>query len=147
MPVTVLQADLFDLGAQTIVNPVNTVGVMGKGLALEFARRFPAHLDWYRAQCQNGSLDIGRPQLDRGQQPWILAFATKRDWRAPSQMSFVEAGLASLVQRLPGSGIESLAMPALGCGLGGLPWPQVRDTVCQALAQVEIPVWLIKPGR
>lgn len=140
--------DLFALPAHTLVNPVNTVGVMGAGLALAFARRWPAHLAWYQEQCRLGLLQPGEPQLDRGDgsRPWILAMPTKQHWRHPSRLEWVEAGLERLAGRLPGSGIQSLALPALGCGLGGLPYAEVERAVLHYLQEAGIPVWLIAPS-
>jgi len=146
MPVEILDdGDLFAMGVQTIVNPVNCQGVMGKGLAKAFADRFPAHLAWYRQQCDRGLLAPGRPQLDRGQDPWILAFPTKAAWRHPSRIEDIEAGLLSVTRRIPGSGVQSIAFPALGCGLGGLPWPQVRKLMISYLSRLDLPVWVIAP--
>lgn len=145
MPVTVTTESLFSLDAQTIINPVNCVGVMGRGLAKVFARKWPAHEAWYRRQCAQGLIAPGRPQLDRGQDPWILAFPSKRHYRDPSRIEDIDSGLASVARRLPGSGITSLALPALGCGLGGLPFATVLRLVQLHLGPSDIPIWLCEP--
>lgn len=145
MPIHVVEDDLFSLNAHTIVNPVNCVGVMGKGLAKQFARRFPDHEVWYKRQCADGLIVPGCPQLDRGSAPWILAFPTKAHWRDPSRAEWIREGLISCRRRLPGSGVLSLAMPALGCGLGGLPFDQVRQMTERYLGDLTMPIWLIPP--
>lgn len=147
MPLTICPAgtDIFSLGAQTLVNPVNTVGTMGAGLAKEFARRYPHHLAWYRERCLENILVLGHPQLDRGQTPWILAFPTKRHWKENSRLIIIEEGLNKTRNRIDRSGIQSLALPALGCGLGGLPFESVQAQVENYLGDLAIQVWLIPP--
>ncbi len=147
MSVTVLPSgtDIFSVDAHTIANPVNCMGVMGAGLARAFATRYPAHLEWYRHACAAGVISPGRPALDRSGTPWILAVPTKRHWREPSRLGDVDAALAAIARRAPGSGIESLALPALGCGLGGLAFVTVRERVHVHLDAIDVPVYLIAP--
>lgn len=83
---TVTRGDLFGSEAQTLVNAVNCVGVMGKGIALEFKRRFPSMYDDYAQRCRRGEVRPGRPHLHRGSDRWILNFPTKDDWRRPSRL-------------------------------------------------------------
>lgn len=166
MPVSVMPAgaDLFAAGADVLVNPVNVVGVQGKGLALEFKRRFPALDAAYRQLCSSGQLAPGRPvlwraasaelsQLELGAQadtatarpPAVLLFPTKRHWREPSRMEDVDAGLAWMAERAAGGWQGVVAMPALGCGLGGLDFTQVHELVERHLGSLALQVRLYPP--
>lgn len=143
--------NLLEANAEAYVNPVNTVGVMGKGLALAFKNRFPTAFDAYRKACNEGRVRIGsvfvyeRPE-STGRPRVILHVPTKRHWREPSQMSFVEQGLEALVDTVRQRGILSVAVPALGCGLGGLAWAEVRPRMVQALqALPHVEVYLFLP--
>lgn len=141
--------DLFTSQAQTLVNPVNCVGVMGKGLALAFRRRFPAMYVDYVARCRRGEVRPGRPYLFTGTTPWILNFPTKDHWRNPSRLTFIEDGLKALVDQISIWGIHSLALPALGCGLGQLSWEEVRPLLVRYLQPLPIPVevYLVRSRR
>lgn len=146
MAVRVLVGDLFASPAQPLVNAVNCVGVMGKGIALEFKRRYPAMYADYAQRCATGSVRPGEPYLFAGQPlPWILNFPTKRHWRSPSRLEDIVAGLANLERHYQAWGITSLATPALGCGLGRLAWREVGPILYQGLSRLEIPVELYAP--
>lgn len=145
--VTVRTGDLFQSKAQTLTNAVNTVGVMGKGIALEFKKRFPKMYEDYRGRCERGEVALGKPYLFKetmsGQ--WILNFPTKEDWRNRSGMSAIQDGLAYLRDHIHEWGITSLAVPSLGCGQGGLEWTVVGPAIYNGLAQLDIPVDLYAP--
>lgn len=144
--VDVVVGNLFDSDAQTIVNTVNCVGVMGKGIALEFKKRFPAMYKDYVARCARGEVRLGQPYLYSGLfRPWILNFPTKDNWRSLSKLSDIEAGLEYLTQQHRVWGLTSLAVPPLGCGNGGLLWSIVGPTLYQHLARLDIPVELYAP--
>jgi uncharacterized protein YwgA/O-acetyl-ADP-ribose deacetylase (regulator of RNase III) len=146
MPLTVTTGDLFASGAQTLVNTVNTVGVMGKGIALEFKNRFPEVFKDYEARCQRHEVRLGEPYLyRRGTEPWVLNFPTKRHWRDVSRLSDIERGLDYLEAHYQRWGITSLAVPPLGCGNGQLEWRVVGPTLARRLARFEIPVTLFGP--
>ncbi|MGB7589902.1 MAG: macro domain-containing protein [Terriglobia bacterium] len=117
---------VFDAPVQTIVNTVNCVGVMGKGLALEVKNRFPVVYLKYRKACESETLDIGKLQLVKTPATWILNFPTKRHWRFPSKLADIEAGLKKFAWTYKRRGITSVAFPPLGCGAGGLKWEDVR---------------------
>lgn len=139
--------DLFDSDAQTLVNTVNTVGVMGKGVALEFKKRFPEMYDNYVQRCRRGQVHLGQPYLyRRGSPPWILNFPTKDHWRSVSRLSDIVAGLDYLERHYRAWGIESLAVPPLGCGNGGLDWDVVGPTLHRHLRRLDIPVSLYAPA-
>jgi O-acetyl-ADP-ribose deacetylase (regulator of RNase III)/uncharacterized protein YwgA len=144
--VQVLVGDLFESGAQTLVNTVNCVGIMGKGVALEFKKRYPDMFADYKRRCAAGEVRLGEPYLYRTLlPPWILNFPTKDHWKSPSQLSDIVAGLKYLEQKYREWGIESLAVPPLGCGFGGLEWRVVGPTLVRHLSKLDIPVELYAP--
>lgn len=144
--VKVIIGDIFKSEAQTLVNTVNCAGVMGKGLALEFKKRFPDMFKDYFARCQRGEVQLGNPYLYRPLlPPWILLFPTKQDWRSVSRLSDIEAGLRYLESKYKEWGITSIAVPPLGCGLGELEWGVVGRTLYRYLERLEIPVELYAP--
>lgn len=137
--------DLFESKAQTLVNTVNCVGVMGKGIAAGFKRRFPEMYEDYVARCERGEMRLGRPQLWRGTTPWVLNFPTKDHWRSVSRLHDIEEGLEYLLQHYEAWGIQSLAVPPLGCGHGGLDWTVVGPTLSRYLDRMSVPVVLYAP--
>lgn len=144
--VNVLIGDLFESQAQTWVNTVNCVGVMGKGVALEFKRRFPEMFEDYQARCSRGEVRLGRPYLyKRTVLPWILNFPTKHHWREIANLQSIVEGLQYLQNRYRDWGITSLAVPPLGCGQGQLEWRIVGPTLYRCLSALDIPVELYAP--
>lgn len=142
----VRKGNLFDSGAQTLVNTVNTVGVMGKGIALEFKRRFPDMFADYQQRCAAGQVRLGEPYLWQGRlEPWIINFPTKGHWRSVSRLADIERGLAFLAEHASEWGIVSLAIPPLGAGSGGLEWSMVGPTIYRHLQDLTIPVFLYAP--
>lgn len=143
--VRVRVGDIFQSDAQTLVNTVNTVGVMGKGLALEFRQRFPDMYVDYVERCKRGQVRVGQPYIYTGSTPWIINFPTKEHWRSVSRLSDIVQGLRSLEAHYQEWGVTSLAVPPLGCGLGQLEWRIVGPILYQALARLRIPVELFAP--
>jgi O-acetyl-ADP-ribose deacetylase (regulator of RNase III) len=144
--VTVVHGDLFDSRMQTWVNTVNCVGVMGKGIALEFKRRFPEMFCDYVRRCARGEVLPGRPYLYRRPSlPWILNFPTKRHWRYPSRLEDIVEGLAYLEAHYRQWEITSLAVPPLGCGNGQLEWRIVGPLLEESFSRFTIPVELYAP--
>ncbi|NSW76998.1 MAG: macro domain-containing protein [Candidatus Atribacteria bacterium] len=137
--------NIFDSQAQTLVNTVNCVGVMGKGLALEFKKRFPQMYEDYVERCQRKELKIGQPYLYTASKPWILNFPTKYHWRQGSKRDYIEKGLQYLLEHYREWGIESLAVPPLGCGEGGLAWEVIGPIIEWYLSRMDIPVELYAP--
>ena len=133
-----VQGNLFDADVEAIVNAVNCVGVMGKGIALEFKKRFPNNFIAYKAACDAGELQLGRVfTYDHGlsaKPRYIVNFPTKDHWRDGSHLGDIRTGLESLVAELDRLRIRSIAIPALGCGLGGLNWQEVRAEIGNRLA-------------
>lgn len=132
------RGDILAADVEALVNAVNTVGVMGKGLALQFKRAYPDMFDSYREAARRGELSPGRmhvwPTRTDGNPRYIINFPTKRHWRSASRLTDIETGLASLVETVVGLGVSSLAIPPLGCGHGGLDWGRVRPLIEEALA-------------
>lgn len=148
------KGDIFASRAEALVNPVNAVGVMGKGLALAFRQRYPEIYPAYQEACRRGLLRVGRVQVFRrsreGFPRYIINFPTKRHWREPSRLEYIEAGLEDLVGKVLALGIRSLAVPALGAGLGGLPWEAVKKAIQEGLRPLEekgVEVVVLEPGR
>jgi len=136
---------------QTLVNPVNTVGIMGAGLALKFKFLYPEMFQRYRHLCKIGLLRIGKPMMYKPvagptfPDPWVMFFPTKEHYRDPSKLKYIANGLAS-VRLLHGIWqLESLAIPALGCGLGGLEWERVRHLIEAFLGDLDLPIEVYVP--
>jgi O-acetyl-ADP-ribose deacetylase (regulator of RNase III) len=132
--------DIFITSAQVIVNPVNCKGVMGKGLALAFKQRYPAMFAVYQQECRIGKLRIGQPTLYRESTPWILNFPTKDHWRDASKLEYLEQGLQYFVDHYREMGIQSIAFPKLGAGLGKLSWDEVGPLMVTYLGLVDCEV-------
>lgn len=136
--VTLTEGDIFDSGAEALVNPVNCAGVMGAGLARYFRERFPENFHIYVQACRRRELTPGRllvVGVSACQMPrYIINFPTKRHWRDLSRLEDIESGLCHLVQIVHDRQIASLAVPALGYGLGGLEWETVHSRILHALS-------------
>jgi O-acetyl-ADP-ribose deacetylase (regulator of RNase III)/uncharacterized protein YwgA len=144
--ITALIGDLFKSECQTIVNTVNTVGVMGKGIALEFKKQFPDMFADYEKRCKEGKVKLGEPYLyKRLTPPWILNVPTKDHWRSVSKLSDIIQGLKYLEQHYQEWGITSIAIPPLGCGYGQLEWRIVGPTLYRYAKRFNIPVELYAP--
>lgn len=144
--VTVLIGDLFKSKAQTLVNTVNCVGIMGKGLALQFKQRFPEMFEDYARRCQNHQVKLGKPYLYRRLiEPWILNFPTKDHWRSVARLSDIIQGLKYLQKHCREWGITSMAVPPLGCGEGQLEWRVVGPTLYRCLSTLDVAVELYAP--
>lgn len=144
--IKVLVGDMFKSNAQTLVNPINCVGVMGKGLALQFKNRFPDMFKDYVKRCHSKQVHLGQPYLFKNESSqWILNFPTKNHWRSTSKLQDIIEGLQYLQQNYKDWGITSLAVPALGCGNGGLSWRIVGAVLYQHLKTLDIPIELYAP--
>lgn len=137
-----LRTDLFSSPAQTLVNTVNTVGVMGKGIAKTFKERYPEMFRDYKARCERGDLRIGTLMLWRGPDKWVLNFPTKTTWRMPSRIEYLDAGLRRFVEVYEELGLTSVSLPPLGCGNGNLDWSEVKPLMEHHLKPVQIPVFI-----
>ena len=150
--ITSKTGDLLAEPAEALVNTVNCVGVMGRGVALQFRNAFPGNYAAYKAACDRGDVQPGRMFIfETGQitRPrWIINFPTKRHWRGKSRMEDIEAGLTALVAEIRARDIRSIALPPLGAGLGGLDWREVRPRILAALEPLEgVAVVLFEPAN
>lgn len=137
-----IEGDIFESPAQVIVNTVNTVGVMGKGLALSFKQRYPAMFERYKITCEKHMLTVGKLMLFYEPDHWILLFPTKENWRNPSKLEYIEKGLMKFVQTYAEKNITSIAFPRLGCGNGELDWNEVKPLMERYLKSLPIDVYI-----
>lgn len=150
--VTIMQGDIFNSTAQALVNPVNTAGAMGKGLALKFKKAYPENYKAYRAACKLGEVRTGKMFITEFHKDneihYIINFPTKKHWRSKSRMVDIETGLQDLVAEVRSRSIHSIAIPALGCGLGELDWNEVSTKIEKAFSELpEVEVVLYAPWR
>jgi len=136
-----IKGNLFTSNAKVLVNTVNTVGVMGKGIAADFKKIYPKMFEEYKRLCDNKELDIGKLYLYKTSNKWILNFPTKKHWRNPSTIEYIEKGLQALVKEATHLQLSDIAMPKLGCGNGGLDWEtEVKPIVEKYLKKAPINV-------
>ena len=128
--------DIFSSECEYLVNPVNTMGVMGKGLALSFKNKFPNNFEKYKKYCQSGDLTVGKLLITSENNKKIINFPTKIHWKDNSKMKFIEDGLEKLKFAIKKRNIKSIAMPKIGCGLGGLDWNNVFREICKFHNQI-----------
>ena len=150
MAIIYIKGDMFDDQSEAIVNTVNCVGVMGKGVAKEFKRRWPDNFKMYKKLCDAKELSPGMMYIHdnsgmfaKGPR-FLINFPTKQHWRAKSKIEYIIDGLDSFVKQVRALGIKSVALPPLGCGNGGLPWDKVRQLIeekCAALPDVKFHVY------
>jgi O-acetyl-ADP-ribose deacetylase (regulator of RNase III) len=135
-----VQGDILEADAEALVNTVNCVGVMGRGIALQFKRAFPANFKAYAAACKRGEVKPGRMFVyETGELAgprYVINFPTKIHWRGRSRIEHIESGLEALVAEIKERDIRSVAIPPLGSGLGGLDWAAVRPLIDRALSEV-----------
>lgn len=144
--ITVKIGDLFEGNAKTLVNTVNCVGVMGKGIAQLFKKRYPEMFADYQARCERNEVLPGVPYLYKDMfGASILNFPTKKHWRSPALLKDVIQGLDIFIEKYQEWSIESIAFPPLGCGNGGLEWEVVGPIMYQKLSQLNIPIEIYAP--
>ena len=139
------QGDILSADTEALVNTVNCVGVMGRGIALQFKKVFPENFKQYKAACDRKEVQPGKMftyDLNSLYNPcYVINFPTKRHWKGKSRMEDIESGLQALVEEVRKRNIHSIAIPPLGCGLGGLRWVDVRAKIeesFQNLADVQV---------
>jgi O-acetyl-ADP-ribose deacetylase (regulator of RNase III) len=156
--ITYLKVDIFTLEVDCLVNPVNCEGVMGRGLALQFKRHFPSIMPDYTKACLAKELRLGKVQMLKGpfksalplvqsllKTEWIANFPTKDSWRNYSRIEWIEEGLTDLRAQLVSREIASVAIPPLGCGLGGLAWNSVKRLIETTFESFEGRVLVLEP--
>jgi len=142
-----IEGDIFLSPTKVLVNTVNTVGVMGKGVAKVFKRIYPEMFREYQVKCESKELDIGKLWLYKTSNKWILNFPTKKDWRYPSEVEYIEKGLQDFRDRYLDWGIDSISFPPIGCGNGGLDFKEeVRPLIEKYLGDLDISI-LIYPEK
>ena len=145
------QGDILQAEADALVNTVNCVGVMGRGIALQFRKAFPQNFKSYEAACERKEVRPGRmfvheTGLLTGPR-FIINFPTKRHWKEKSRIEDIDSGLRALTKEVKDRGIRSIAVPPLGCGLGGLNWNVVRPRIIRAFDELsEVRVLLFQPA-
>jgi len=148
--IEITQGDILKANAEALVNTVNCVGVMGRGIALQFRKAFPGNFKAYKTLCDHKELKPGKVfiyDLDRLENPrYVINFPTKRHWKGKSRLEYIESGLISLVEEVRKKHIHSVAVPPLGCGLGGLQWDEVRSRIEDAFGDTpDVHVLLFEP--
>ncbi|MFV1883030.1 MAG: macro domain-containing protein [Balneola sp.] len=148
--VRLITGNLLDSPAEALVNTVNTVGVMGKGIALQFKNRFPNNYKVYKKACDDGTFDVGQVLVvhdgDLLHSKTIINFPTKKHWRSPSKYEYISSGLIALKDAIQKHQIKSVAIPPLGCGNGGLDWEKVKSLITEGLKNVEADIYLYTPN-
>ena len=141
--------NIIDSDADALVNTVNCEGFMGKGIAYQFKLRYPVNNQEYIEACRNGKFYIGTVLAIKEENKVIINFPTKDKWRNPSKYEYIETGLDALIKILPDLNIDSIAIPPLGCGNGGLEWPKVRNILTEKLKPFEnfIDITLYEPSH
>ena len=143
--------NILDAGTQALVNTVNTVGVMGKGIALQFKNTFPENFAAYAAAVKRGELKVGTVQVVPVKSTtgveYIINFPTKAHWRFPSRIEWIKEGLRDLKEKITQYKIRSVAIPPLGCGNGGLDWAEVKPLIEEALKDLPAEIVLYVPDE
>lgn len=140
--ISYVKGNIFESPAQVITNTVNTVGVMGKGIALEYKKRYPKMFEEYKKLCKAGTFKPGNLALWKDEDKWILLFPTKEDWRKPSKLEYIENGLKKFLKNWDKYNIDSIAFPKLGCGNGGLNWNEVKPLMEKYLRKLPINIYI-----
>lgn len=145
-----ITGNILESNAQAIINTVNTDGIMGKGIALQFKKSFPNNYKAYAEACKKGTINIGKLFLFKDSnltigEKIIINFPTKRSWRKPSEYSYIEEGLDDLINIIDINQIQSVAIPPLGAGNGGLEWEKVKKIIEKKLNHLKIDVFVYEP--
>jgi O-acetyl-ADP-ribose deacetylase (regulator of RNase III) len=149
--ITYKTGNILEANTEAVVNTVNTVGVMGKGIALQFKRNFPDNFKAYKAAVGRNEVETGKmfiyPNSLIENPKFIVNFPTKEHWRNASEISWIDEGLQDLRKRIPDLGIKSIAIPPLGCGQGGLNWSLVKPLIISSLKDLDIEIVLYEPSE
>lgn len=143
---TFTKGDMFKVSVDIRVNTINCVGVMGAGIALTFKKRYPDMFNEYKRECNLGLVHPGQLYIWKpSANDWIINFPTKRHWRQPSRYEDIESGLVALHTYLAPLGNVRVALPALGCGHGGLNWNRVSQMISEYLSDLEAEILVFVP--
>ncbi len=146
-----LTGNILDSEAEALVNTVNTAGVMGKGIALQFKKTYPSNFKAYHQACNSGEVEVGKLFVTKDRnvstgEKIIINFPTKKDWRKPSEYEYIEKGLEELIKVINDFNIKSIAIPPLGAGNGGLEWEKVRRIIAQHLSKLDTEILVYEPN-
>lgn len=149
--IKITQGDILSANTDAIVNTVNCVGVMGKGLALQFKKAYPDNYETYKLACEHKAIRTGKMftfmRKSQSNPKYIINFPTKQHWKDPSKIEFIDTGLEDLVRVIPYLSIKSIAIPPLGCGLGGLEWSVVLPKIKEAMMNLnDVDILIYEPG-
>lgn len=156
MPVKFITGDMFNADTMAIVNTVNCVGVMGKGVALEFKKRWPENFKAYKKKCELKELEIGKVFVfdnnaslfeNKSDFEFLINFPTKKHWRSKSKIEYIIDGLEDFIVQVNKLGIKSVAIPPLGCGNGGLPWSEVKPIIIEKISELPDVRWVVYEPR
>lgn len=142
-------SDIFNANTEAVVNTVNCVGVMGKGIALQFREKYPENYKLYKNACDAGKVAVGKMFVTRNgllKPNYIVNFPTKKHWRGKSELEYIESGLIDLKRILKEYKIKSIAIPPLGSGNGGLNWIEVKNLIIDKLSDVDAEVFVYEPS-
>jgi len=149
--ITITSGNLFKEKVDAIVNAVNCVGVAGKGIALQFKKLYPYNFQLYKQACNNHKIKIGKMFITKNlhlhQPKYIINFPTKNHWREESKIEYISKGLDDLADKIQKLNINSIAIPALGCGCGGLEWKQVKNIIKKKLENLDMNIFLFAPMK
>lgn len=150
--IQLVTGNILESKAEALVNTVNTVGVMGKGIALQFKNQFPHNFKVYKQACKDKSLSVGQLLVTEEEslltgKKVIINFPTKTHWRLPSEYDYVSQGLEALVKIIQERGIRSIAIPPLGSGNGGLDWNKVKPMIIEAVQELDCEVYIYEPSN
>jgi O-acetyl-ADP-ribose deacetylase (regulator of RNase III) len=148
--ITYKTGNLLDAPVEALVNTVNTVGVMGKGVAIQFKNAFPDNFKVYLDAVRGGSFHLGKVLVVRvnpiGPVKYVINFPTKGHWRYPSRLEWISSGLRDLKVQIRENNIKSIALPPLGCGNGGLDWAQIRPLIEKEMIDLDVDVLIYEPN-
>jgi O-acetyl-ADP-ribose deacetylase (regulator of RNase III) len=144
--------NILESSAEALVNTVNTQGIMGKGIALQFKKAYPSNFKSYLEASKKGELKVGKVFVTRDSniasgEKIIINFPTKKDWRKPSEYAFIEEGLDDLVRVIEQNKVKSLAIPPLGSGNGGLEWQRVKRMIDEKLSHLDVDIFVYEPSK
>ncbi len=147
-----ITGNILDSDAQALINTVNTVGVMGKGIALQFKKAYHNNFKAYAEACKRNEVKIGKLFVTKDSnfnsgEKYIINFPTKTDWRKPSEYHYIESGLDDLINVLADNNIESVAIPPLGAGNGGLDWKKVKRIIEEKLNNLNVVIFVYEPTK
>lgn len=145
-----IKGNILESAAAALVNTVNLVGIMGKGIALQFKTQFPTNYKLYKQACAEKRINIGKLFVTKENTVWgdklIINFPTKTDWRKTSEYAYIEAGLEDLLRIISEYNITSIAIPPLGAGNGGLNWEKVKQIIDSKLGSLNIDIYVYEPN-